>query len=231
MSEYPGIYRNNIQSDNNKAGQKRKRSVFMSGNIDTAHYKKISRSGFFDIPSRCEVAGFIQEQLYYFKIESLVDLKLYMSGETDYKVILIDTSRQFRIPLNKLKNILQEFHFYLALPGILIPQSHNLIEAMSVGCIPIIHKTYADLMFPTLKHLETALVYDSMGELDELIIKSINLREDQIKSLEYNVQEYYSKHLSPAAVVKKIEENDFSKIYIQAEEKSLALIKKDFSYD
>ena len=100
-----------------------------------------------------------------------------------------------------------------------------------MGCIPIIHKTYADLMFPTLKHLETALVYDSMGELDELIIKSINLREDQIKSLEYNVQEYYSKHLSPAAVVKKIEENDFSKIYIQAEEKSLALIKKDFSYD
>lgn len=225
MSEYPGIYRNNIQSDNNNAGQKRKRSVFMSGNIDAAHYKKISRSGFFDIQSRSEVAGFIQEQSYYFKTESLEGLKSFINGDIDHKVILIDTSKQFRIPLHELKGLLQEFHFYLALPGIFIPQSHNLIEAMSAGCIPIIHQTYARLMDPGLEHMETALVYDSLEELDQLILKSFNLEERQMDSLKENVLEYYNRHLSPAAVVKKIEEHDFSKIYIQAENISLNLLR------
>lgn len=225
MSEYPGIYRNNIQPDKNKAGLRRKRSVFMSGNIDTVHYKKISTAGFFEIPSRSEVAEFIRAQPYYGETGSLKALKSFINRETDHKVILIDTSKQFRIPLNELKELLQGFHFYLALPGILIPQSHNLIEAMSMGCIPLVHKTYARLMYPCLKHMENALVYDSLEELNELILKSFNLEEAQIDSLQENVLEYYNRHLSPAAVVKKIEENDFSKIYIQAEYISLNLSK------
>lgn len=223
MSEYPGMYRNNIH--NKEIDQTPKRSVFMSGNMDAAHYNRISNAGFFDILSRREVAEFIQGQSYYHNIRSLEDLKSFTKKEVDLKVILIDTSKQFRIPLGELKNLLQGFRFYLALPGILIPQSHNLIEAMSVGCIPMIHKTYADLMCPALKHMETALVYNSLEELDDLILRSFNLDEGIIDSMHENVLEYYRKHLSPSAVVKKIEQKYFSKIYIQAEHISLNLIK------
>lgn len=221
MSEYPGMYRNNIHQDSKGITGERNRSVFMSGNMDAVHYNRISKAGFFKIPSRREVAEFIQRQSYYHDIRSLEDLKSFIKGENDRKVILIDTSKQFRIPLNELKNLLQRFHFYLALPGILIPQSHNLIEAMSVGCIPIIHKAYAGLMCPVLKHMETALLYDSLEELDELVLSSFNLEKDIMDSLHENVQEYYSSHLTPSAVVKKIEQEDFSKIYIQAENISL----------
>ena len=225
MSEYPGMYRNNIHQDSKGINGKRNRSVFMSGNMDAVHYNRISKAGFFEIPSRREVAEFIQRQSYYHDIRSLEDLKRFIKGQNDHKVILIDTSKQFRIPLNELKNLLQRFHFYLALPGILIPQSHNLIEAMSVGCIPIIHKTYAGLMCPVLKHMETALLYDSLEELDELVLSSFNLEEDIMDSLHENVLEYYNRHLTPSAVVKKLEENEFAKIYIQAEHISLNLIK------
>ncbi len=225
MSEYPGMYRNSIQPGKNKAGQKRKKSVFMSGNIDPKHYNKISKAGFFKIASRSEVAKFIQEQPYYYEIGSHSALRSFIDGKIDHKAIIINSSKQFRIPLNNLKEVLQEFHFYLALPGIFIPQSHNLVEAMSMGCIPIIHKTYAQLMYPSLKHMETALVYDSLEELDQLILKSFSLEESQIDSLKNYVLEYYDCHLSPKAVVRKIEENDFSKIYIQAENISLKLLE------
>ena len=225
MSEYPGIYRNGIRYNPDGFTGNRKWSVFMSGNIDAAHYKKISKAGYFDIPSRRDVAEFIQAQQYYYETRSIDALRSFISGEPDHKVIIIDTSQQFRIPMNELKELLQGFHFYLALPGILIPQSHNLIEAMSVGCIPIIHKSYAELMHPILKHKETALIYNSLEELNDLILKSFNLEESQLDQLHENIFEYYDRHLSSSAVVKKVEQGDFSKIYIQAEYISLNILR------
>ncbi|SKB76394.1 hypothetical protein SAMN05660903_02459 [Salegentibacter salinarum] len=229
MSEYPGIYRHGFFNEVESIQLKRKRSIFMSGNIDAAFYNNISKAGFFEIPSRSQVADFLKKKPYSLEFNNLLELKSFINEEADYKVVLVDTSKQFRIPLKELKNILQKFNFYLALPGILIPQSHNLIEAMSVGCIPVIHRTYAELMFPPLKNMETALVYDSWSELDEIILYSFNLEKSILNSLRENVLEYFSKYLSPGAVVKKIEENDFSTIYIQAEEESLTLLKKDIS--
>jgi len=229
MSEYPGMYRNGFFNDFEKIKRKRKRSVFMAGNIDVLYYNKISKAGFFEIPSRVEVSKFLEVQSYYQSIESLKELRGFIDSKEDNKIILINTLNQFRIPLQDLKDVLQSFHFYLALPGIHIPQSHNLIEAMSMGCIPLLHRTYSNLMYPVLDHMETALIYDSLEELDELILYTFNLEESILNSLHENVQEYYNKHLLPLAVIKKIEKNKFSKIYIQAEEKSLALLKKDCS--
>ncbi len=226
MSEYPGMYRNGIYDESENFKRNRKRSAFMSGNIDATHYKKISKAGFFEIPSRSEVADFIQSQRYYQKTDSLMALREFINTETDNKVILIDASKQFRIPLYELKDLMQRFHFYLALPGILIPQSHNLVEAMAVGCIPVIHEAYARLMYPSLEHMKNALVYDSLEKLDELILKSFKLEKDQVESLHENVRNYFENHLSPSAVIKKIEENDFSKIYIQAEHVSLNFLNK-----
>ena len=225
MSEYPGIYRNKFHHDIPESDENRKRSVFMSGNMDVAHYNRISKAGFFEIPSRREVAEFIQKQSYCLDIQNHEGLKDFMNGQIDNKLIVIDASKYFRIPLEDLKDLLHGFDFYLALPGILIPQSHNLIEAMSVGCIPVIHKTYADLMYPPLTHMENALVYDSFQKLNELILESFKIEEELIKVLHENVINYFSKHLTPAAVVKNIEEKDFSKIYIQAEHISLNLLE------
>lgn len=224
IGQYPGIYRHKIH-DRQEPVEYRKKSVFMSGNMDSSHYRRISEAGFFQIPSRSEVADFIKGQSYYYEIGNLNALRDFITGGVDKKLILIDTSKQFRIPLRELKKIYQKFDFYLALPGVIIPQSHNLIEAMSVGSIPIIHKTYANLMSPGLTHMENSLIYGSLEELHELILGTFKLEQNQVKVLHENVLFYYKKYLSPLAVVKNIEENDYSKIYIQAEEKSLSLLK------
>lgn len=221
MSEFPGIYHNSNWKVKSEKDLKRKQSVFMVGNIDRTYYENISKENIFDIPSRRAVADFIYMQDYYKKMSSVLDIEKFIQSELDNKVLLIDTFSDFEIKGDQLKNILKKFDFYLALPGIIIPQSHNIIEAMSMGCIPILHKTYANLFRPVLQNNSNCIVYGSIEELNTILFKLSDFKKPQVIKLRNNVVAYYNEYLAPEAVVKQIKENDFSKIFIQAEEKSI----------
>ncbi|MEP6260732.1 MAG: hypothetical protein ABJ092_04070 [Gillisia sp.] len=228
MSEYPAFYFHGIKTPLIDLNKKRKNSVFMSGNIDTTYYCDISKSKVFNVLSRREVADFVMKQKYYLEVDSLEGLKEYIKSDSEHEVLLIDTKEKFRIPIKDLKSILIQFNFYLALPGVVIPQSHNLIEAMSVGCIPVIQKKYACLFTPPLTQMENAIIYTNLEELDSLFLRIFQLKETIIASMQQSVYEYYRMYLSPKSVVSKIENNEFSKIYIQAEWKSLELLNRKF---
>ena len=225
MSEYPGMYRYKIPVPDIKNVKSRKRSLFMSGNINHHFYDLITKSEIFSLPSRREMATFISQQPYYYDINSRIELHKYLNSGEDKKVILIDTSKKFRIPLNELKEVLVSFNFFLGMPGIWIPQSHNIIEAMSVGCIPVLHNEYANLFKPGLQHLKNAIIFESLEALDNNICAIFDFPETRIQEMQVNVLQYYNNFLSPEAVVEKIERRGFSKICIQAEEKSLALFQ------
>ena len=221
MSEFPGIYHNSNWEVNSEKDSKRKKSVFMVGNIDRTYYGNISKEKIFDIPSRREVADFIYKQEYYKKVNSVLEIEKFIQSEIDNKVLLIDTFSNFEIRGEQLKKILKKFDFYLALPGIIIPQSHNIIEAMSMGCITILHKTYANLFRPVLHDKRNCVIYENMEELNEILYKLSDFENTQVIKLRNNVVAYYNEYLAPEAVVKQIKENNFSKIFIQAEEKSI----------
>lgn len=225
MSQYPLMYSDLDIESNIDVLHKRKKSLFMSGNFDAIRYKEISEEGFFDILNRREVVDFIYEQKYYHHLASFDNLMEFIQSSMDCKVVLVDTYKDFSIDLNKLKETLKAFDFFLALPGIVIPQSHNLIEAMAMGCIPIIHKTYANLLYPSLQHNETALVYENKQDLDQLVKEVFSKEDEVIIKLRGNVIEYYNKYLSPKAVIDTITKNSYSKIIIQAEHVSLNLLK------
>lgn len=227
MSEFPGIYHNSFLQEEFSIDLKRKRSVFMVGNIDKTYYGNISKENIFDIPSRRTIADFIYKQQYYEKVNSIFEIENFIRSAADNRVLLIDTFSNFEIEGEQLKKMLKEFDFYLALPGIIIPQSHNLIEAMSVGCVPILHKTYVKLIRPVLQDNLNCIVYNNVQELDKILSNLSNYKNVQVINLRKNVITYYNEYLAPAAVVKKIEENNFSKIYIQAEEKSIYELRKN----
>ncbi len=229
MSEYPAFYFYGVENPIIDIEGKRKNSVFTSGNMDIAYYYDISKSKFFDILSRREVADFIMNQNYYLEVDSMVQVDDFIKEDIDNKVLLIDTKEKFRISFRDLKTTLNKFNFYLALPGILIPQSHNLIEAMSVGCIPVIHKNYAELFQPALIHMDNAFIYRSLDELNYSLLMLFKLDETTVNSMRERVYIYYENYLYPESIVDKIENGDFSKIYIQAEGKSLELLNRNFS--
>jgi hypothetical protein len=226
MSQYPLFYDGSNSMEVVDFLIKRKLTVFMSGNFNSEYYYKVATDGFFDILSRRDIYDFIAQQPYYYHLTTNDELMGFINSTLDYKVVLIDAYCNFRIELSKLKSILLQFDFFMALPGIDIPQSHNLIEAMEVGCIPIIQKTYSDLLYPPLVHNVNAIIYETKEELDSLIREVFKKNEEDIVLLRQNVLKYYDNYLTPKAVVDAIVNTNYDEIYIQAEHVSLNLLRK-----
>jgi len=225
MSCYPWYYQNYQLLELGIENKRRKNSAFFSGNIDPEYYNKIANSKYFNQPSRMQIADYLAKQDYNFKVNSNNELNDFIASTKDRKVIILNTLETFRIDLKALPNILRNFNFYLALPGIVIPQSHNLTEAMACGCIPIIHSEYARLMSPLLIHEKNAFVFKHLEELDELMQGIFALPKEKVEHMRIEVFNYYKSYLSPKAVVEKIETHNFEEIYIQAESLSVNLLK------
>lgn len=225
ICEFPFYY--NILYSNKKYfhNSQRKNSVFMAGNIDVNYYNSIQGSPFFNILSRFEVSEFIKQQDYFVHFTNFGHLLHFINDSVDEKVVIINTTTDFRIENKQLKSICSSFRFYLALPGIDMPQAHNIIEAMSCGCIPIMHETYAGQFKPPLKNNFNAFVYGSLKELDTLIRKVFELNINESVRLKKNVISYYERELSPNAIVEKVEKGNFERIYILAEADSLFFLK------
>ena len=222
MSCYPWFYKDYSRFKDLIVKEDRKSSVFMSGNIDDEFYDQISESKYFDtIPSRKKTAECLKHNPFYYRLKNKEELNKFLNGQIDNKIVIIDSSKDFRIDIDKLPDVLNKFSFYLALPGILIPQSHNLIEAMLCGCIPVIHKDYANLLTPPLESFHNAIVFGSLTELENLIKKLFQMEEIEIQRLRKNVLAYYNVYLTPEAVVKQVIKNSSKKIFIQAEHLSI----------
>ncbi|GHA50432.1 hypothetical protein GCM10007103_34020 [Salinimicrobium marinum] len=214
MGQYPLNYRIE-EKDKWDLGGSRKKSIFMTGNMDSRFYYKIENFPIFSIVSRRRVYDYLICANIFMKIKSFNDLNNYISGEADNGVILIDTQNDFSIDFQNLKKITREFNFYLALPGTIIPYCHNLIEAMSVGCIPIIQRSYAKSLHPELVNGENSLFFETLEGLDEVIRKSFNLSDSEILRIRANVLDYYNSHLTASSVIERIENKKFNKIFIQ----------------
>ena len=214
MGQYPLNYK--FKEVNNwKVINTRKQSIFMAGNLDRRFYYDMDYNPIFNMLSRRRIYDYLICRGILKKIESLYDLIQYIGGDEDNWVIIIDTQKDFSIEFRDLKKIISEFNFYLALPGTVIPFCHNLIEAMSVGCIPIIQSSYALSLHPQLENNKNALFFETLTDLDKLITKSFSLSDSELKYLQTNVLDYYNSNLIPKSIIQKIEKNNFTKIFIQ----------------
>jgi hypothetical protein len=127
--------------------------------------------------------------------------------------------------MDELRPTLAKFNYFLACPGVTMPYAHNIIEAMSVGCIPIIQKEYATMFFPALENEINAIIFSGLSELVSRIKFALNLPESQIGFMRREVTKYYNNQLTPLALRHKLLKYPYSKIYLQAEHNSVALIK------
>lgn len=132
------------------------------------------------------------------------------------------------IPNSTPKNFLpflNQLDFFIALPGINIPFCHNLIEAMSQGCIPILE--YGQLMPIPLQNEINCLTYKNSRELVSQINYALTLSHDEIVKMRKNVQKYYDENLSEKSRVYTIKHNLLTsdKLFIAATDISLQHFK------
>jgi hypothetical protein len=109
-----------------------------------------------------------------------------------------------------------------------MPLCHNVIEAMSVGTIPLIEREYAEVMYPNLENKVNAIIFEDLERLNEILEDVFQLKEEKISEMRNHVLKYYENFLSPESVVKNINKSIKTKnlIYLQAEHRSVKFIKQ-----
>jgi glycosyltransferase involved in cell wall biosynthesis len=70
-----------------------------------------------------------------------------------------------------------------------MPMCHNVLEAMSVGVVPIIN--YENWLNPTLIDEKNALLYQSEESILDVIDKALEMNDAAYATLQHNVKEYY----------------------------------------
>ena len=96
--------------------------------------------------------------------------------------------------------------FFICPPGVKNPHSHNVIEAMATGAIPIL--AYGELFEPALEHLETCIAYRDLDDLVEKMRVVLAMPETQIRRMRASVCRYYDRHLAPETLFEKISSAD-----------------------
>jgi hypothetical protein len=95
--------------------------------------------------------------------------------------------------------------FFICPPGTLMPHSHNMVEAMSVGAIPITN--YHSYVTPPLTPDVNCLAFSTLKELEEVIERALRMSEAEIRKMRLAVIDYYDRHLDPKSFGKTLRDS------------------------
>jgi len=201
--------------------------IFFSGNQDKETYDKPIFSTFFKQLNRIEILKTIKSSLHKDEV--------FLITHNEDK-ILLDESYQNKFVLNEWgwstkessniesrvrnENWLEQLSyadFFVGCPGVNQPLCHNIIEAMSVGTIPILE--HFNHFSPPLEHQKNAIVFKGKDDLAEKVHEVLALPSDKVQEMKIQVIEYYEKYLAPKPFVQRLEGVDEykSNLYIFAE--------------
>lgn len=228
MSFHPLMYHKEIWNIKVNTDRKRLNSVFCYGNFDQKAYSEIEKTDFKVIP-RTELLSFFKEKQQFLSINSREEI---IAGNSDLnEKFTFAIKENFQIEMREIRELLSYFNFYLCCPGVVMPLCHNVVEAMSVGTIPLIEKEYAEVMYPHLENNVNAIIFEGLENLEKIVSEEIfNLPEDEIIKMRQNALAYYNEFLSPLNVVTAANQNIKEKntIYLQAEHRSIRF--KDYRF-
>jgi hypothetical protein len=179
-------------------GRERNIRIFFAGTLSSSAYSEEFR---FPILSRDKVLGHVIA-----KFKSAIKTEV---GGNGLRPICIMSTSDTRDIVDKHKLSMRDYmaamsraDFFICPPGWLMPHSHNLIEAMSVGTIPITN--YHSYMQPALTPGQNCLAFSTLAELEGVINCALCMPAAEIQHLREGVISYCDEHLDPGSFAKKL---------------------------
>ena len=112
--------------------------------------------------------------------------------------------------------------FVLSPPGWCMPVSHNLIEAMYCGAIPITNGGV--FMAEPLKDGKTCLEFQDKQGLTSGIERALAMNPDKVARMRLAVWDYYERFLGPKAFAQELVCYESGRVLVNAEENSVPLV-------
>ncbi len=178
--------------------------IFFTGNLHPASYSKRNMFAYCsEFMSRIEVINILKKN-----IDPQIIKFPQSRSESDFCLekenpIVVCDSKLCDLSGDSYFSALSKASFFLALSGVHTPHSHNIVEAMAMGCIPILE--YSQLLSPPLKEFYNAISFRGERSLLQKIKYILGLKNETIQNMRRNVLKYYDDHLTSKAVINTIE--------------------------
>ncbi|MCB0487327.1 MAG: hypothetical protein KDC99_02560 [Cyclobacteriaceae bacterium] len=172
---------------------KTKIKILFAGNLNESLYGRLSPK--FGILQRHSVINKLITELTDEEIlvlDSSYTSEKIQKGEFINKLVILDSRLGLVKPPTWL-SFLSCSSFYLALPGVVNPLSHNIIESLAVGVIPITQ--YGHYLRPKLSDEVNSLSFDQ-NSLIPTIRKILNMDSEDFSSMRDSCISQYENHFS-----------------------------------
>jgi hypothetical protein len=185
---------------------KRTMKISFSGKAKQSMYADVRVKTFFNVMSRLAVLRFIvaeySERTRHLKNKSdkLILEEIFNSDIKTNEIIISEVKTDEKDWLK----FLWKSDFFICPPGARMPWSHNSVEAMSAGAIPILE--YGSLFHPALEHRKNCLCYTNFDELKSAIDMALSMDTGEIALMRKNVFDYYTQYLSGDSITRRINE-------------------------
>jgi hypothetical protein len=200
---HPSLQRLDVSVD--RSGSGRPVRIGFAGTLDEQIYR---RKFDFPMPGRADVLDRLIERFEgrAALVRSREELGAVDPGATPIVLVLVrdpsDTTRKHVLGGGEYLSFLGRCSFFVAPPGFRMPLCHNLVEAMSVGAIPIVG--YGAWLYPPLRDGFDSLQFSTLDELDSAIERALAADEKEIARLRDGVLSYYDEHLSVDSFARRL---------------------------
>lgn len=183
--------------------QIRQWKIFFGGDADFVKYNKSTIRDIYQKLPRAQVLALLRMHLKpdeWFEPLEQQDLDVLLKKA--FAGLVIANTRDCKVPVEDWLGTVAKAQFFLACPGVRYPMSHNLIEAMAVGSVPITQ--YPELFFPPLIHGENCLVYRDEEDLIAVVKQAIYMQDAEVRTLSEGAVRYYEAWLKPESVMTRL---------------------------
>jgi glycosyltransferase involved in cell wall biosynthesis len=183
------------------AERQRRRAVFFFGNTAPSAYYRNDPRTVFNCFTRPELLDLIKQR-FHDRIHEPSGIAE-IDDALDRDIVLLSRQKAY-IPPIELNGVLARFDFMLAPSGLVMPLCHNLTEAMSAGCIPILQ--HAHLLDPPLRDGIECLSFTDEESLARAMERMRSMEQGDVLRMRKAVLVYCEQHLTPAAVITRLRE-------------------------
>ena len=180
-----------------------RRGIFFAGRIKDS-YKRNEVQSEFGVIDRVQAIETLRSAFadrVFSSRDTMTDLA------DDVTPIVLQDSRQHSIDASDWLPTLASFDYFLCCPGASQPMCHNVIEAMSVGTIPLIE--YADRFNPHLQDGINAVYFQGQHGLVEAVKRIDCMSNQQRSELRQGVVSYFEQHLRGDLFLAKLRDGKF----------------------
>jgi hypothetical protein len=121
-----------------------------------------------------------------------------------HPIVIVDSFKAGLGPDEYFK-LLARSQFFLALPGLIMPNCHNLAESMSVGCVPVLQSPEWRAPLP-LAAGSSCVTFDSAASLPAAVEFVLGANPADVASMRERVESIFREFIEPDGFVKRIME-------------------------